>query len=95
MASDDWTVAFPPGAICRSVMWSGKEVAHVNPAGDFTDETEAGLAAGIAHSAKMHRLIRRLADDATAPEGLRKDALALLTSVERMNTGQYEETPNG
>lgn len=44
----DWECVAPQDAICRTIMWRGKEVAYMNPAGDFTDEQEANLAMGMA-----------------------------------------------
>lgn len=37
MSAMNWTVEMEPGAITRSVMWNGREVAHVNARGDFDD----------------------------------------------------------
>lgn len=59
-----WTIFYPPGATCRTIMWNGKEVAVVNARGDFDESTEADLAAGLAHTARMHLILRNIREDA-------------------------------
>jgi hypothetical protein len=78
----DWLVVAEPGAVCRSVMWGGIEVAHVNPRGQLDDVTEGYIAMAVravplldaalrsiivlAESADMAPLIRDLAVAAVA-----------------------------
>ena len=92
--NNDWTVVMPRGAICRSIVWRGKEVAYVNPAGDFDEETEKDLAAGIAHAGKMHALLRKIgALPRTQPlsDSLQGELTDLLTSIETIDVGRYVE----
>lgn len=90
----DWHIEMEPGAICRTVVWGKKEVALVNPCGDFTDETERDLAAGIAFSARMHKMLRELGDDASLallPNHLREEIHSILRGIENIDTGSYQE----
>ena len=91
----DWTISMAPGAICRTIMWQGKEVALVNPRGDFDDNTEQGLAAGFAHAGKMHSLLGALAKyvkrDAPLPDHMWQQIDVLLANVETIDVGHYQE----
>ena len=80
-----------PGAICRTIMWQGKEVALVNPRGDFDDKTEQGLAAGFAHAGKMHLLLKKIAGKTSLSEETWKEITEILEGVETIDVGHYQE----
>jgi len=86
----DWSIKYAPGDTCRTVMWSGKEVAVVNPRGDFTEETEANLAVGIAFSARMHRALKRIARDRYLSDDMLAEICAIKTDMERTDPGRYD-----
>jgi hypothetical protein len=90
-----WTISYPKGATCRAIMWGDKEVAIVNARGDFTEDTEADLAAGLAHSGRMHMLLRRIQDEIRNDGDLSKATVDeihnVIASVATMDAGVYEE----
>lgn len=89
----DWTVRYEPGETTRTVMWNGKEVANVNPRGDFDEETEAQLAAGLAFAARMHRCLKMIAvDEKTTPDTM-KEITDILHGVNTIDVGTYTEPP--
>lgn len=88
---DDWRVEIAPSEIVRRVMWGKKEVATINSRGDFTDATEQGLAAGIAHAAKMHNLLKRIRDYAVLEKEVEKAISDLLHSIETIDVGVMTE----
>lgn len=62
----DWTCEAKAGAITRSVMWGGTEVALVNPRGQLSDATEGDIAMGLRAMPvcdKALRVIMALAQD--------------------------------
>lgn len=92
----DWTIQFNPGAVCRTIMWQGQEVALVNPRGDFSDADESDLAAGLAHSGRMHACLKRIDGDLNSGGGMLTQATiaelrAVLASVMTIDTGRYIE----
>lgn len=93
-----WTVSYPPGATCRAIMWDGKEVAVVNARGDFTEDTEADLAAGLAHAGHMHMLLRKIQSDIRRDGDIsastKSEIDAVITSVAVIDTGHYVELDN-
>lgn len=93
--STNWTVEIQPGEICRRVMWNGKEVATVNSRGDFDDETEKGLAAGLAHAGRMCAMLRALLKftDHTKPipPHMLEAMAALDASILTMDVGECVE----
>ena len=90
-----WTISYPKGATCRAIMWEGKEVAIVNARGDFTEDTEADLAAGLAHAGRMHMLLRTIQEDIRSTGDIsaatKTEIDAVLVSVAVIDTGKYEE----
>lgn len=91
MLGTDWTIEIEPGDITRRIMWQSKEVALVNPRGDFTDDTEKDLAIGIAHAAKMHMFLRGLSAVKLPPQ--KQDEFdALMRSIETMDAKRMIES---
>src|SRR3546814_1493806 len=81
----EWTITYEPGATCRSIMWSGREVAVINPRGDFDEQTESDLSAGIAHAARMHLFLRRLRQDGLT-DGLKRELAEIDRKSTRLNS---------
>ncbi len=101
MPSDpwDWTIAYPKGATCRSIMWADKEVALINPRGDFREDTEADLAVGIAHAGRMHMILIRIGAELERAGCLTDytvaDVKSVLASIAAMDAGTYQESDDG
>ena len=93
----EWSVEIKPGEITRRIVWGHKQVAIVNPYGDFTDDTEKDLAAGLAFSAKMHLALRGVLYDIENRDGHLQDATkravrAVLTGIDTIDVGVMVET---
>ena len=90
-----WTISYPRGAACRAIMWGDKEVAIVNARGDFDEDTEADLAAGLAHSGRMHLLLRSIQEDIRKTGDIsintKTEIDAVLFSVATIDAGVREE----
>lgn len=90
----DWTISYAPGATTRSIVWNGKEVALVNPSGDFTEDTEADLAAGLAFAGRMHNCLKMINTDlrngGVKPETAREIS-DILVGVHTIDPGRYDE----
>ncbi len=90
-----WEISYPKGATCRAIIWEGKEVAIVNARGDFDDDTEADLAAGLAHAGRMHLLLRNIQEDIRKTGDIsaatKTEIDAVIMSVATINPGKYEE----
>lgn len=73
----DWDVIAPYGCITRLVVWRGKEVARVNPAGDFDDDTEGHIAMGLRAMPAACIALRRIRDlTASDPDAREVNAIA-------------------
>ncbi len=66
----DWSCVAAPGAICRSVMWGGTEVAHVNPGGRLGDTVEGEIAMAIRSLPAMDAALRAIIVLAESAENL-------------------------
>ncbi len=64
----DWDVIAPYGCITRLIVYHGREVARINPAGDFDDETEGQIAMGMRAMPAACIALRRIRD-LTARDG--------------------------
>jgi|HubBroStandDraft_1064217.scaffolds.fasta_scaffold151801_2 hypothetical protein len=81
----DWRCVAEPGAISRSIMWRGTEVAHVNPRGQLDDATEGQIAMAIAAVPALDagmRAILVLAEDAENLLAIRELATSLVAFIE-------------
>lgn len=92
MKSYDWTIRYEPGAISRTIMWNNKEVALVNPVGDFDEETEGNLAAGLAFAARMHRVLKMVSNEkGILSTDTLKEVNDTLNGVKMIDVGTYIE----
>ena len=66
----DWQCVAPEGAITRSIVWRGTEVATVNPRGDLDDRVEGQIAMGIRATPVMDKALRTIFVLAKDPENL-------------------------
>lgn len=90
----DWRITYGT-APTRSIMWGDKEVAIINPRGDFDEATESDLAAGICFAARMHIALQALVKAVTVgdvPPGMLADCRLLLDRVATIDTGRHIET---
>lgn len=81
-----WICVAAAGAITRTVVFNGKEVAHVNPAGDFDDESEAHVAMAIRALPQMDAALRSILVMSDNPDNLpliKRLAAAVIEYVER------------
>jgi hypothetical protein len=82
----DWRCVAPEGAITRSIVWQGMEVALVNPRGDMLDRLEGEIAMGLTATPIMDRALRVilvLANDPANADLIGKIACAAIHYVER------------
>ncbi len=82
----DWQCIVADGAITRSIVWRGTEVALVNPRGDLVDSTEGQIAMGLCATPVMDRALRViavLAKDAANLELIARVASSAIDYVER------------
>ena len=56
----EWQAVAKQGAITRSVVWRGLEVAQVNPAGTFDDLTEGQITMGIRATPVLDAALRTI-----------------------------------
>lgn len=85
-AGGEWECVVPAGAICRSILWNGREVAHVNPRGDLDDETEGQIAMAMAALPLLDATIRTmlvLADTADNLSLIRELAAGVIVHIEQ------------
>lgn len=76
----EWSCVAKPGAVCRSIMWGGMEVAYVNPSGAIDDMTEGQIAMAMRALPTMDAALRSIIALAEKSENL--DAIRnLATSV--------------
>jgi len=54
----DWRCVAEDGAITRSIVWNGTEVALVNPRGDMHDHLEGQIAMGLCATPVLDRALR-------------------------------------
>ena len=66
----------------------------MNPRGDFTDDTEQGLAAGIAFAGRMHMLLKSIKIDGLT-DSRRKELEIILHRIETIDPGKYQEREEG
>lgn len=70
-AGGDWHCVAPDGAITRTIVWGGTEVALVNPRGDLNDTTEGHIAMALRATPVMDKALRTISilarDPANAP----------------------------
>jgi hypothetical protein len=55
-----WQAVARDGAITRSVLWGGIEVANVNPVGSLDDETEGQIAMGLRATPVLDTALRAI-----------------------------------
>jgi hypothetical protein len=82
----EWECVAPDGAISRSILWNGREVALVNPRGDIDDETEGQIAMAMAALPLLDATIRTilvLAESADNLPLIRELAAGVIVHVER------------
>ena len=72
----DWECVAPDGAITRSIIWRGLEVALINPRGDLDDTTEGRIAMGMRATPVMDKALRAICVLANMP-----DSTALIRSI--------------
>lgn len=77
-AGGDWECVASDGAITRSIMWRGREVALINPRGDLDDITEGQIAMGMRATPVMDKALRAICVLANQP-----DSTALIGSIAR------------
>lgn len=81
----EWRVEVHEGAITRSVMWCGTEVALVNPRGNLNDMVEGDIAMALRAAPLMDaalRCILVLAEDASNLPLIRDIAIASVAFIE-------------
>lgn len=59
-AGGDWECVAPGGAVTRSIVWRGREVALINPRGDLDDITEGRIAMGMRATPVMDKALRTI-----------------------------------
>lgn len=82
----DWECVAPDGCITRSIKWSGREVALMNPSGDLDDSTESQIAMAVRALPTMDCALRTiivLAEDAGNLALIRDIAVSVIEFVER------------
>lgn len=82
----DWQCVAPEGAITRTILWRGTEVALMNPRGDLLDSTEGAIAMGMRATPVMDKALRAIFVLAEKPENLdliRRAARAAIDYVEQ------------
>ena len=82
----DWSCVALDGAVTRSIIWNGTEVALVNPRGDMVDHIEGQIAMGMRATPVMDRALRVisvLASDAENLDLIRRIARAAVDLVEQ------------
>lgn len=80
-----WTCEAEVGAVTRSIMWNGREVALVNPRGDIDDTTEGQIAMAMRALPVMDATLRAiivLAEKAENLELIQKVAESVIAFVE-------------
>jgi hypothetical protein len=81
----DWRCVAEEGAVSRSIVWNGIEIALVNPRGDMRDYLEGQIAMGLSATPVMDRALRviwALSKDAANLELIGKIARAAVHCVE-------------
>lgn len=82
----EWRCVAQDGAICRSVMSNGTEVAYVNPQGSLDDETEGQIAMALRSTPALDaglRAIIVLAENADNIATIRTLAESLVAYIEQ------------
>lgn len=74
----DWQCVVEDGAITRSIVWRGTEVALVNARGDLDDRTEGQIAMAFRAAPVMDKALRVIAVLAKDPDNL--DLIARIAS---------------
>jgi len=69
-AGGDWRCIAEEGAVTRSIIWRGTEVALINPRGDLDDLTEGEIAMGIRATPVMDKALRAIFVLAQKPENM-------------------------
>lgn len=82
----DWNCTAKPGAITRSIVWRGQEVALVNPRGDLDDATEGHIAMALRAAPVMDRALRVIRVLSHDPENL-----ALIGDIARAAIATIEQ----
>lgn len=80
-----WQCVAEDGAPTRTIMWAGREVALVNPAGDIDDMTEGQIAMAIRALPVMDAALRSimvLAEDPANAPAIAELAKAVMAHVE-------------
>lgn len=92
----DWQCVAPRGAITRTIVWRGAEVALINPRGDLGDTTEGDIAMGMRATPVMDKALRSifiLAKDAGNLELIGAIARAAIDYVEQPAPRIVEDEP--
>jgi len=82
----NWRVEVPEGAIVRQVEWNSREVALINPRGDFTDQIEGEIAMAVRALPRLDMAMRSilvLAEKAENLELIRRMCASLIWFVEQ------------
>lgn len=82
----EWRCVAGPGAVTRSIVWRGQEVALVNPRGDIDDETEGQIAMAIRAIPTLDAAMRSiivLAKDAGNLPLIQRLAVAVIAFLEQ------------
>lgn len=82
----DWQCVAPEGAVTRSIVWKGTEVALVNPRGDLSDYTEGDIAMGLRATPVMDKALRAIFVLARKEENL-----ALIADIARAAIDYVEQ----
>lgn len=85
-AGGEWECVAPAGAVTRSILWQGREVALVNPRGDLDDQTEGQIAMAMAALPLLDATIRAvlvLAESADNLLLIRELAAGVIAHIER------------
>lgn len=81
----DWDCVAEPGAITRSIVWRGREVATVNPRGDLDDQVEGQIAMAMRALPAMDAALRSimvLAENANNLALIRELAVSAVAFIE-------------
>lgn len=82
----EWRCEARPGAVTRSIMWMGTEVALVNPQGQLDDRTEGNIAMALRATTIMDASLRAiivLAESADNLPLIRELATSIIAFVEQ------------